>query len=243
MNIIISGYGKMGKEVEKQAQIRGHNIVAIFDHKKDWESLTEVSKKADVVIDFTFPETATDNIKQCFSSHIPIVVGTTGWLEQLDEITTLCEKEKGTLFYAPNFSIGMNLFFEINKKLAQLMRHHSEYQLSIEEHHHIHKKDAPSGTAVSIAQQIIEHSDYYQDFYLTEHETKQTDNKIPIKSVREADVKGTHIVSYTSDIDDIVITHQAKSRKGFAVGAVLAAEFSCHRQGVFTMKDLLFNKF
>lgn len=236
MNIIISGYGRMGKEVEKIALQRKHRIIARFDTEEEWEQLDTLKQDIDVVVDFSFPETAVKNIKYCFRSGIPVVTGTTGWYDELDEIKKQCNNFEGTLFYAPNFSIGINLFFRANKQLAKLMKGVEGYQVSMKETHHIHKLDAPSGTAIKAAEDIIEANDELTSWV---NRPSFGDGALPILSHREGEIPGTHEVIYESDADLISLKHEAKNRSGFALGAVLAAEFSVDKKGVFTMDELL----
>jgi 4-hydroxy-tetrahydrodipicolinate reductase len=227
----------MGKEVEKQASERGHEIVERFDTPKEWN--TEALKKADVVIDFSLPDSAIENIYKCFDAGIPIVTGTTGWYDKLGEVSEKCKSSDQTLFYAPNFSVGVNLFFEINQALSKLMNEQEMYEAEISETHHIHKKDAPSGTAKQLANILIGNLDKYNAWSAEPASNEQ----LRVESFREDEVPGTHAVSFDSDIDKITLTHEAKSRIGFALGAVKAAEWVPGKKGVFTMKDFLFNNF
>jgi 4-hydroxy-tetrahydrodipicolinate reductase len=230
MKIALLGYGKMGKTIEKLAEKKGHQIVARISSRSDFSDL----KIADVAIDFSIPEAAVKNITACFELGIPVVSGTTGWLEHFDEVLNTCQSRNGSFIYASNFSVGVNLFFELNKKLAEMMAKHKDYTVDIEEIHHTQKLDAPSGTAISLAKDIIEKSDY-TNWKLD----NTTQNEIPIKALRIEDVKGTHTVSYRSVIDTLSIKHEAHSREGFALGAILAAEWLQGKIGVFTMKDVL----
>ena len=235
MKIAIIGYGRMGQSIEEIALERNHNIVAKIDSPEDikgWES----AKNADVAIEFSLPQSAVNNISTCFSKNIPIVVGTTGWYNQFDAIQEECKKQNGALFHATNFSVGVNLFFELNKHLAKLMRKQDAYDLAIHEIHHIHKVDAPSGTAISLAEQILNENPKKKDWT---KESTSDPSLIGVTSSRIEEVPGTHTISYTSDIDRIEIQHEAKSRKGFALGAVLAAEFLNGKTGIYTMADLL----
>ncbi len=236
MNIALIGYGKMGKEIEKIAIKRGHKIVAKIDMQEGETFESKGFKQADVAIEFTVPKAAFDNIKTCFKNNIPVVSGTTGWLDKMDEIKNECLNNNKTLFYASNYSIGVNIFFEINKQLARLMNKTTDYDVSMKEIHHIHKKDSPSGTAITLAEGII-------DNYDTKNNWSESDNIekdiIHIESLREGEVPGTHIIKYNSTVDEIQISHKAKSRKGFALGAVLAAEFTANNHGFLGMKDLL----
>jgi len=238
VRIIISGYGKMGKEIEKTALERNHSIAAIIDNNTDWEKLSPDPPVADVIIDFSMPDYVTGNIKKAFSLNIPIVSGTTGWFQQLPEIIELCREKNQTLFYASNFSIGVNVFFELNKRLAILMCPHKEYDVRIEETHHLQKLDAPSGTAISLADDILNLIGRKQQ-WLNNQKTDKNSNILHIKSNRIEDVTGIHSVFFESDIDVIEIKHTAKNRKGFALGAVMAAEWVLNKKGVFQMKDML----
>lgn len=235
MRIALIGYGRMGKAIEQVALERNHQIVATINAEsteKDWNSI----KSADVAIEFSLPSTVVENIKKCFDLKVPVVVGTTGWYNEFSIIQKECEAKKGGLFYATNFSVGVNLFFEVNKRLAQLMSSQPDYQLGIHEEHHIHKLDAPSGTAITIAEQIIDNN---QNIAQWEKDKASIDNSVGITSHREGEIPGTHIVRYENEIDFIEIKHEAKNRKGFSLGAVLAAEFMKDQQGVYTMADLL----
>jgi 4-hydroxy-tetrahydrodipicolinate reductase len=224
------GYGKMGKTIEKLAEEKGHQIVARISSNNDFSKL----KNADVAIDFSIPEAAVKNITICFEMGIPVVSGTTGWLEQYDEMLNSRQLRNGSFIYASNFSVGVNLFFELNKQLAEMMAKHKEYTVDIEEIHHIQKLDAPSGTAISLAKDIIKKSGYTG--WKLENAPQ---NEIPINALRLEDVKGTHTVFYRSTIDTLSIKHEAHSREGFALGAILAAEWLQGKKGVFTMKDVL----
>ncbi|MCE3227065.1 MAG: dihydrodipicolinate reductase [Bacteroidetes bacterium] len=235
MNIALFGYGKMGKEIEAIAQKRGHTIV-LHVEKDNVDLLTAADlKKADVAIEFTTPHTVTDNIKRCFDAGLPVVVGTTGWYDQFDEIKNLCEKKNAGLFHATNFSVGVNLFFKVNQYLAELMNKYEDYDVSMEEIHHIHKLDKPSGTAITLAQQVLEKIDRKKNWSID----KPGKETMFIKDVREGEVPGTHIIKYQSAIDDIEIMHKAHNRKGFALGAVIAAEFLKGKKGVYTMDDIV----
>lgn len=235
MKIALLGYGRMGRIIEKLAENGGHEIV----YKTSDPADSELLKKADVAIEFSIAEAAFENLKICFENQIPVVCGTTGWLDQYDEAVQLCKEKNGTFLYASNFSIGVNLFFELNKNLARLMKNFGEYQLTIDEIHHTGKRDKPSGTAISLAEDIINNS-AKTGWQLTEGNTK-TDNEhiIPVRAHRAEDVKGTHIIEYKSAIDVIEIRHTAYSREGFAGGAILAAEFILRKKGVFSMKEVL----
>ena len=230
MKIALVGYGKMGKIIDEISQRRGHEVVARLKETPNRESL----KDADVVIEFSNPEAAFENIKVCLENKIPVICGTTGWLDKKTEIERIAVEQNSAFLYGSNFSLGVNLFFAINEKLAKLMNNVDEYQCQLEEIHHIHKKDAPSGTAISIAEGIIENSKY-EAWKLDE--TK--DKELGIFAIREDEVPGTHSVFYRSQVDEIEIKHTAFNRNGFALGAVIAAEWIVGKQGVFSMKDVL----
>ncbi|MEO9071215.1 MAG: 4-hydroxy-tetrahydrodipicolinate reductase [Ginsengibacter sp.] len=236
MKIALLGYGKMGHIIEEIALQRKHEIVL----KINDENLNDLTKKniqkADVAIEFTNPQSAVDNILFCLDNNVPLVCGTTGWLSQLKKIEDKCKELNGTFLYASNFSVGVNIFFEINKKLAILVKTHPGYNVTIEEIHHTQKKDAPSGTAITLAEQIIDTSVKKDKWINNETENK---NELAIISKRIDEVPGTHSVKYFSGIDDIEIIHTAHNRKGFAEGAVLAAEFIKGKKGIFSMKDVL----
>jgi 4-hydroxy-tetrahydrodipicolinate reductase len=236
MKIALIGYGKMGQEIENYATRRDHEVTLIFDSKEDWESKGELLKEVDVAIEFSMPKFAVENIQRCFEANIPVVTGTTGWLEDLPRIKQECLESNRCLFFAPNFSIGVNLFFGLNKYLARLMSKYQEYEISIEETHHIHKQDSPSGTAITLANDIIAKLDRKEKWV---KENSPNPEELEIQSFRKEDVPGTHVVRYESDIDSIQIIHTAKNRKGFALGAIMAAEFVAGKAGFFGMEDLL----
>lgn len=236
MNIALFGYGKMGQEISRLATKKGHKIILIYDSLEDWDESGQELVKADVAIDFSSPISVVENIYHCFNVNIPIVVGTTGWLDDLAKVKNDCVHKAQTLFFAPNFSIGVNLFFSLNRFLADLMSKWDDYTISIEETHHIHKQDAPSGTAIVLANDIIRLSDRKEKWV---NENVTNPEELGIKSFRTDNVPGTHVVKYESDDDSIEIVHTAKSRRGFAQGAVMAAEFISGRKGFFEMKDLL----
>ena len=229
MKIALLGYGKMGKTIEALAIQRGHTIV-IKTSQIDNVDITQ----ADVAIDFSIPEAAFHNISTCFNNNIPVVSGTTGWLKQFDTAVNLCHEKKGAFIYASNFSLGVNLFFELNSKLAQMMSQFEDYKVDIEEIHHTQKLDAPSGTAITLAEDIITNQKHYTKWSL-EDEARA----LPIEAKRIENVSGTHIVTYKSNIDTITIEHEAHNRNGFALGAIVAAEWLIGKQGVYTMKDVL----
>ena len=236
MKIVLIGYGKMGKAIEEIALQKGHEIkLAIsIDNKKD---LTiENLQKADVAIEFTGPESAVDNLKVCFDAGIPVICGSTGWLDQWKAVEEYCNKKNGTLLYASNFSIGVNIFFEINRQVAAMMNRRPEYNITVEEIHHAEKKDAPSGTAITIATDIIEQIKRKTKWMLG---APENENELSVISKRIDPAPGTHIVSYDSVIDSIEIKHTAHNRKGFASGALLAAEFLKGKKGVYSMRDII----
>ncbi len=234
MNIALIGYGKMGKTIEQIARDRGHRIVAIIDINNPQDFDSENFKKADVAIEFTKPDTAFDNYMKCFAANIPVVSGTTGWLDRLSVIKEKCN-EGQTFFYASNFSIGVNIFFALNKYLARIMNKFPAYEVSMTETHHIHKLDAPSGTAITLAEGILEHVDRKKEWKLDTGENKED---LVIKAIREGEVPGIHEIRYDSEVDYISIKHDAKSRAGFALGAVIAAEFAAGKKGFLGMEDL-----
>ena len=236
MKIALIGYGKMGKTIEQIALIRGHQIVSIVDINNPEEFQSANFKSADVAIEFTTPATAFDNYMKSFAAGVPVVSGTTGWLDRIGEIKEKCEKEGKTFFYASNFSIGVNIFFALNKYLAKIMNNFPSYNISMTETHHIHKLDAPSGTAITLAEGIIENVDRKDRWTL---ETAEQPTDLPIHAIREGEVPGIHEVTYESDVDYISIKHDAKSRAGFALGAVVAAEFTAGKKGFLGMDDML----
>jgi len=236
MKIALIGYGRMGQTIEAIAKERGHEIVLTIDVDNQNDLTKENLKKADVAIEFTIPASALANYKKCFAAGVPVVSGTTGWLDRKAEVLQEMEKHQGTFFYASNFSLGVNLFFALNKKLAELMKDRSEYNVSMEEVHHTKKLDAPSGTAISLAEDLFEVHPGKKSWTL---DAPKSDGEMHIEAIREGDVPGIHRIKYESDIDYIEIEHSAKSRHGFALGAVLAAEFSVNKKGLVSMNDLL----
>ena len=236
MKIALIGYGKMGKTIEKMAIEKGHEIVLKLDINNFHQFTSENLRKAEVVIEFTRPESAFDNISKCIKFGVPIISGTTGWLERKDEIETLCAKENGAFFYASNYSIGVNIFFTLNKYLAKMMNSQTQYELGTEEIHHTQKLDAPSGTSITLAEGIIENIQNKKSWV---NKATHAKSKIPIISKRIDKVPGTHQITYQSVIDTIEIKHIAHSREGFAGGAILAAEWIIGKQGCFGMTDLL----
>ena len=230
MRIALLGYGRMGKIIERIAIERGHSISLKVDSKTS----TLDFSSTDVAIDFSLPSTAVSNIKNAIDANIPVISGTTGWLDNYNNIVDYCNEKKGAFLYASNFSLGVNIFFEVNRVLASLITKYPDYKLNIEEIHHTKKLDAPSGTAISIANDIISESDYKN---WTMDNPK--DNEIKIEAKRIVDVPGTHSVDYSSKVDTIEIKHTAHNREGFALGAVIAAEWIADKKGVFSMKDVL----
>ena len=239
MKIAIIGYGKMGRIVEQIAIRRGHTIVSTIDIDNPDDFRSDAFRSADVAIEFSTPSVAVDNYRYCFAAGIPIVTGTTGWTHRLEEIKNQCEAEGQTFFYASNFSIGVNIFFAVNRFLAQLMNHFPAYDVDLKEIHHIHKLDAPSGTAITLAQDIIDEIDRKNAWHLVNEETSCQPKELHITALREDEIPGTHEVRYDSTVDTLTIRHEAKSRAGFALGAVLAAEFTAGKKGFLQMKDLL----
>ena len=231
MKIALLGYGKMGKVIEKIAIDRGHDVVLKIDKN---DKSFDISK-ADVAIDFSVPAAAVGNISMALNNKVPVISGTTGWLDQFEQIKNLCKKTNGAFIYASNFSLGVNIFFALNKKLAQMMEQHAQYSASLEEIHHTEKLDAPSGTAITLAEGILPHIPQ-NEWKLAEEASK---NDLPITALREPHVPGTHTVTYNSDVDKIQIEHIAHSRDGFALGAVVAAEWIVGKNGIFTMNDVL----
>ncbi|HEX9600398.1 MAG TPA: 4-hydroxy-tetrahydrodipicolinate reductase [Mariniflexile sp.] len=231
MNIALLGYGKMGKTIEQIAIKRGHTIVLTVDKDDEGYDIT----KADVAIDFSIPTVAFNNISNCINNGVPVISGTTGWLDNYDNAVALCKEKKGAFIYASNYSLGVNIFFELNKTLARMMSALKQYNVSMEEIHHTQKLDAPSGTAISLANDILANNANFDAWKLDE----TADRTIPIVAKRIEDVPGTHTVNYESDVDTITIEHVAHTRQGFALGAVVAAEWLAGKTGVFTMNDVL----
>jgi len=230
MKIALLGYGRMGKEIEKIALSRGHEIVI----RKDVDDTIDITL-ADVAIDFSVPSSAFGNISNCINNNVPVISGTTGWLENYTDAIALCEEKKGAFIYASNYSLGVNIFFELNNQLAKMMNTLEDYTISMEEIHHTKKLDAPSGTAITLAEGIIENSSK-KGWELGKDASKEI---IPIEAKRIPDVPGTHTICYDSEVDSIEIKHIAHSRKGFALGAVVAAEWILNKTGVFSMRDVL----
>jgi len=230
MKIALLGYGKMGQTIERIALERGHEIVLKKDEFNTYEGLSN----ADVAIDFSVPAVAVENISSCFYANVPVISGTTGWLDRFDEMVALCEEKGGAFISSSNFSLGVNLFFGLNEYLAKMMSKFDSYKVEMEEIHHTQKLDAPSGTAISLAKGVIENSNYTN---WTLEDAKEND--IHIEALRIGDVPGTHTVTYNSVVDTIEIKHTAHNRDGFALGAVIAAEWIVGKKGVFTMRDVL----
>lgn len=236
MVIALIGYGRMGHEIESMAKERGHVAGLIIDQENTKDLNTSNLRDIDVAFEFTSPSSAFGNIITCLENRVPVVTGSTGWLEKYDEAVEACDRNGTAFIHASNFSIGVNLFFMLNEELAKQMDRYQRYNVSIEEIHHVMKLDAPSGTAISLANAITARHSGYEGWSPVEDSST---GKIHVKSVREGSVPGTHIVQWDSEIDSITLTHEAKNRKGFAFGAVLAAEFIYNRKGVFTMKDVM----
>ena len=235
MKIALIGYGKMGKEIEKIALNRGHEIVLKINFANAASITEDDFKQAEVAIEFSTPHTVVENLKRCFALQLPVVTGTTGWYSNFEEVKNDCLRHNATLFHATNFSLGVNLFFKLNTYLADLMNKYPEYDVSMEEIHHIHKLDKPSGTAITLANQVISKIERKKNWSLKEGESES----LYIKDVREGEVPGTHILKYHSEVDDIEIMHKAHNRKGFAFGAVAAAEFLKGKKGIYTMSDII----
>jgi 4-hydroxy-tetrahydrodipicolinate reductase len=233
MNIALIGYGKMGKEIEAIAVKRGHRVTLKID-KDNADALPDL-KTADVAIEFSTPHTVINNIEKCFQAKLPVVVGTTGWYDEFERISKLCKEKNAALFHATNFSLGVNLFFKVNAYLAELMNKYDDYEVSMEEIHHIHKLDKPSGTAITLANQILGELNRKKRWSIEEKGSEV----LFIKDLREGEVPGTHIVKYHSEVDDIEIMHKAHNRRGFALGAVIAAEFLKDKKGVYSMQDII----
>ncbi len=236
MKLALIGYGKMGREIEKIAVSRGHKIELIIDIDNPNDLTVENLRKCDAAIEFTIPASAVENYYKCFEAGIPVVSGTTGWLDRRSEVHQKCRESNGTFFYGSNFSVGVNLFFELNRMLARLMAPRTEYKPEMTEVHHTQKLDAPSGTAISLAEDLI---DILPGTKAWVNNSEASDNELPVKSERTGEVPGIHTIKYDSDVDYIEITHSAKSRKGFALGAVLAAEYSLGKKGLLSMKEML----
>ncbi len=241
MKIALLGYGKMGKAIEAIAVERGHSVVLKVNIDNLQDLTLDNLQKADVAIEFTNPESALGNIRFCFDAGVPVVSGSTGWLKHLPEVEAECRNKEAGFLYASNFSLGVNVFFEVNKLLAKLMAPHPEYAIQLTEVHHTAKLDAPSGTAITLAEQVLAENHCHKSWYSVTEPTEidPSDHAIPILSQRIDPAPGTHTVTYSSEIDDIAITHTAHNRKGFALGAVVAAEFLQGKKGKYNMQDVL----
>jgi 4-hydroxy-tetrahydrodipicolinate reductase len=236
MNIALIGYGRMGHEIESAAIERGHTIKQVIDIGNPGDLNPESFREIDVAIEFSSPDAAFENIVKCLEMKKPVVSGTTGWLKNYELAADICVKNGTSFIHSSNFSVGVNILFRLNADLAKIMERHKEYTPAIEEIHHVKKLDAPSGTAISLAESVKEYNNSYEGWCFEKDKTKHC---IPVRSVREGTVTGTHIVTWNSEIDSISLKHEAKNRKGFAYGAVLAAEYIRFRQGVFTMNNVL----
>ncbi len=236
MKAAIIGYGKMGREIEKILTERGHTVALIIDVDNSSELDSQHLKGVDVALEFTTPSTAYENLKRCIDCSVPVVSGTTGWVDKLDELKEYCQQKGSALFYASNYCLGVNLLFKLNRQLARMMNRFGQYEVSIEEVHHTQKKDAPSGTAITIAEGIISEMERKDGWV---NQASAPDNKIAITSVREGMIPGIHTITYTSQDDMLELRHQIKNRRTLAEGAVIAAEFLCGKKGVYSMDDLL----
>lgn len=238
MKVVLIGYGKMGHEIEKILLNRGHEVVVIIDENNaaDLNPENLKNKQAEVAIEFSTPNTAYDNIIACIEAGVPVVCGTTGWLDKIEHVKSLCEEKNGAFFYASNYSVGVNVMFRVNEALAKMMNVCEQYDVTVEEVHHTQKKDSPSGTAITIAEGILNNLSRKKTWV---GETTTEPSELEVLGIRRSVNPGTHTVTYESEADYITLTHTAKSRVGFAIGAVLAAEFLNGRQGVFSMEDLL----
>lgn len=241
MNIAIIGYGKMGHAVERCAVERGHSIALTIDTPEDWADKGSKLKDCDVAVEFSTPATAVENIMRCLRAGVAVVSGTTGWNDRLEEVKNECATLGGTLFVASNFSIGMNIVFELNRQLARMTKGLPSYSVAIKETHHIHKLDAPSGTAIHLAEGIIAEQGGDWELVGSSQERARSEQTIPITAIREGEVAGIHEVRYDSPLDTITLIHEAKGREGLALGATLAAEFVVGKKGFFTMHDLIKN--
>jgi len=226
----------MGKEIEQLALERKHQVIVKYDSEKDWSDYGSLLKEADIAIEFSMPDTVIPNIKRCFENGIPVVTGTTGWDDQTKELIELCRQSGNSIFIAANFNVWVNIFFEINKRLAAMMNKQQQYDIIVEEIHHIQKIDQPSGTAIKLAQDILQKLDKKTKWV---NSPAHSPNELEIKSIREDQVAGIHLVKYESENDELEIKHEARSRKGFAEGALMAAEWLIGKRGVFGMSDML----
>ena len=236
MNIALIGYGRMGHEIESIAIKRGHTIKLIVDQENKSDLSSTNLAQIDVAIEFSFPDAAYNNILKCLTEKVPVVSGTTGWLDKYNDVVKECNKNQTAFIHSSNYSIGVNLLFRLNSELAKQMKRYSDYDATIEEIHHVKKLDAPSGTAITLAEGIVNQHSRYKKWCF---EKDRSDNCVPIRSVREGSVPGTHTITWDSEIDAISLKHEAKNRKGLALGAVVAAEFIHSRKGVFTMNDVM----
>lgn len=238
MNIAIVGYGKMGRMIREIAQQRGHKVVCIIDRDNTEDFSSEEFRKADVAIEFSTPSTAVDNILACFAAGVPAVCGTTGWTSALPELKDICDKGKGTLMWGSNYSVGVNIFMAVNRRLASIMAAYPQYSPSLTETHHIHKLDHPSGTAITLADEIVAADPRLKGWAEPEPGKPVAPDMLPVFHIREGEVPGIHTVTWDSDVDSITITHDAKSRRGFALGAVLAAEWLPSHPGFHPVADM-----
>jgi 4-hydroxy-tetrahydrodipicolinate reductase len=236
MKIIISGYGKMGREIEKAALARGHEILAKLDTPDDWSAQISLVSQADLVIDFSTPDSVLCNIRRCFDLHLPVLVGTTGWNEHAGIVKKWCLAEQQAIFVASNFSVGVNILYSLTRQLSKIVNQFDEYEICLEEIHHIHKLDAPSGTAIRLAEIIL---DGVGRKKLWVNHRQESPEELEIISARENEIPGVHTISCESESDKLILKHEAKGRKGFATGAMLAAEWLKGKKGFFEMKDLL----
>jgi 4-hydroxy-tetrahydrodipicolinate reductase len=236
MNIALIGYGRMGHEIESASLGRGHIVKLIIDMDNLDDLCAEKLSDIDAAIEFSSPDAAFENISRCLEFSVPVVSGTTGWLKDYEKAVDICKRKNTSFIHSSNFSIGVNILFRLNEELASQMAVYSEYKVSINEIHHTKKLDAPSGTAISLVQGIVGRHPQYKNWC---DENDKKENCIPIQSLREGVVPGTHTVSWNSEIDTITISHEAKNRKGFAIGAVVAAEFIHSKKGIFTMRDVM----
>lgn len=239
MNIALIGYGKMGRMIEETARSRGHNVVCVIDMDNVGDFSGEAFRSADVAIEFSVPSAAVDNILRSFAAGVPVVSGTTGWLASMPEIRRMCDEGEGTLFYSSNYSIGVNIFMSMNRKLAAIMNRFGQYLPTMSEVHHIHKLDHPSGTAVTLAEELISDVDRITGWCEPGSGETESEGILEISHERRGEVPGIHTVRWESDVDYIEMTHSAKNRRGFALGAVMAAEWLAGRTGYFTMRDML----
>lgn len=237
MRIAIIGYGRMGKEIERLAEARNWEVVYIIDKEEDWKNAGDM-RKANCAVEFTTPDQAPANILRCFELGIPVVTGTTAWYDQMDMVTEKCKQKGGSLLYAPNFSKGVNILFEMNKWLANVMNSHPEYEINITEFHHVHKLDAPSGTAAKLAEDLISGLRRKESWKLG---TQGNERVIPVKAIRNGEIKGTHMLNWEGPVDKITIIHEAKDRSIFAEGALDAAEWIMGRKGIYTYSEMLFS--